>query len=163
MNPDIKYFGESGTWVKPAGAVRVDIVLQGGQAAPLAGVRMPIVGPPGGFTTAHLGNRVNVNGIVCSNGNPGDTQVSSWNADEIEDTVEVEVGNGGRPGGRDGYALIVTHLASPPLPSTPPHDLILHAHPDPGDDEPHVHLHTGPGHGGIEHTHPHRHAAGESG
>ncbi|HMG61658.1 MAG TPA: hypothetical protein VK599_01805 [Streptosporangiaceae bacterium] len=27
------------------------------------------------------------------------------------DTVEVEVGKGGRPGGRDGYALVVTHLA----------------------------------------------------
>lgn len=27
------------------------------------------------------------------------------------DTLEVEVGKGGRPGGRDGYALIVTHLS----------------------------------------------------
>lgn len=26
-------------------------------------------------------------------------------------TVKVTVGKGGRPGGRDGYALIVTHLA----------------------------------------------------
>lgn len=51
--------------------------------------------------------------------------------------------------------------ASPPLPMTPPHDLILHAHPHDGDPlDLHEHLHTGPGHGGIEHSHPHRHAEG---
>lgn len=29
--PDIRYFPGSGTWVKPEGAVRVDIVLKGGE------------------------------------------------------------------------------------------------------------------------------------
>jgi hypothetical protein len=31
-------------------------------------------------------------------------------ADDLPDLVEVLIGKGGRPGGRDGYALIVTHL-----------------------------------------------------
>jgi hypothetical protein len=101
MKPDIQYFAEDGTWVKPAGATRVDIVLQGGQGGQSAGAV---------FTYASLGRRVNMNGIRCPNGQPGDTRVSSWNADELDDTVEVTVGKGGRPGGYDGYALIITHL-----------------------------------------------------
>ena len=94
--PDIQYFAEGGTWVKPPGAVRVDVIVQGGQA--------------GASTRAHLGHRVNPNGIACSNGEIGEIRVSSWDADDLDDAVAVEVGKGGRPGGRDGYALIVTHL-----------------------------------------------------
>ena len=94
--PDIQYFGCDGTWVKPPGAIRVDVIVQGGQA--------------GDSTRADLGRRVNPNGIVCSNGETGETRVSSWAADDLDDEVEVEVGKGGGPGGRDGYALIVTHL-----------------------------------------------------
>jgi hypothetical protein len=107
--PDIQYFAVSGTWVKPAGAVTVDIVLRGGQAAAIAGA-LPTVGPPGGFTAAHLGTRFSPNGYVVSNGEPGEIRVSSFAAAAVPGTVEVEVGKGGRPGGRDGYALIVTHL-----------------------------------------------------
>lgn len=98
--PVIQYFGRDGTWVKPAGAVRVDVVLQG------AGGGHGWTG-----TCADLGRRINPNGILASNGEPGEIRVSSWAADDLDDTVEVTIGKGGRPGGRDGYALIITHLA----------------------------------------------------
>jgi hypothetical protein len=94
--PDIQYFGSDGTWIKPSRAARVDVIVQGGQA--------------GTSTLAHLGRRVNPNGIACSNGEIGEIRASSWDADDLDDTIAVEVGKGGRPGGRDGYALIVTHL-----------------------------------------------------
>lgn len=136
--PDIQFFGTSGTWVKPPLAVRVDIVLKGGEAG-----AVPVLG-------------VNV-------GQAGELLAQSYAASDLPDRVEVEVGKGGRPGGRDGYALIVTHLADPPLPSVPQHDLMLHAHSHEHDDgEPHEHLHGGPGHMGIEHSHPHRHAPAQA-
>jgi hypothetical protein len=110
MTPDIQYFGESGTWVKPVGTVRVDIVLQGAGAG---SVPTALSGSTT-FTRAHLGRRVNPNGIQASNGEPGEIRVSSWDADDLDDTVAVTAGKGGRPGGRDGYALVVTHLAGSP-------------------------------------------------
>lgn len=96
--PDIQFFSTSGTWVKPSLAVRVDIVLKGGEAG-----AVPVLG-------------VNV-------GAPGELLAQSYAASDLPGRLEVEVGKGGRPGGRDGYALIVTHLvegdsdASPPAPS----------------------------------------------
>ena len=81
-NPDIQYFGESGTWVKPAGAVAVDVMAMGGGAGS--------------------------SGLV--DGEDGKMEAQRSLADEVPAELHVEVGKGGRPGGRDGYALIVTHL-----------------------------------------------------
>ena len=79
---DIQYFAESGTWRKPRGAVAVDAVLCGG-------------GGGGGLRP----------------GKDGELTVDRFRADQLPDEIAVEVGMGGRPGGRDGYVLVVTHLA----------------------------------------------------
>ena len=97
--------------MKPAGAVRVDVVLQGaggGYSLPFTTAGQSAYDAQ--FTRAHLGRRVNRNGILASNGEAGEIRVSSWAADDLDDMVEVTIGRGGRPGGRDGYALIITHL-----------------------------------------------------
>lgn len=87
--PDIQYFAEDGTWVKPAGAVRADIVLQAGGNGAVTGA-----------------------GPVCVGRGPdGALTVTAIPADDLPDLVEVVIGRCFSTRGRDGYALIVTHLA----------------------------------------------------
>lgn len=43
-------------------------------------------------------------------GEPGSVFTGSFSADELPDTVEVAIGDGGLPAGTDGYALVVTVL-----------------------------------------------------
>jgi hypothetical protein len=117
-NPEIQYFATNGTWVKPAGAVRVDIVVRGGDGGNATEFDGDSFGGEGGghsgignmphpdFYASCTGTR-----DTAADGDPGTLSVSSFDATDLPETVMVTVGSGGRPGGRDGYALIVTHLA----------------------------------------------------
>ena len=99
--PDIQYFAEDGTWVKPPGAIRADVVLQaagGGSASVIAD------GLQGG--------------VYVRGGRDGEIRVQSIPASHLSDLVTVTVGNGGRPGGQDGYVLIIAHLTAE-QPATP--------------------------------------------
>lgn len=138
-NPDIQYFGSDGTWRKPAGAARVDIVLKGGDGHPAtggpgvspgahigggAGAPGSVTAPPGGAvmagaggaggrggaTVADVGPKLSAYGWIGTSGDGGEIKAVFYPASELPDEMPVEVGKGGRPGGRDGYALIITHL-----------------------------------------------------
>ena len=84
---DIQYFGQDGTWSKPPGATVVDIILRGAGAG----------------ASLHVGQWIP--------GEDGQLTVQRLSADELADEETVEIGRPGRPRGRAGYALIVTHLA----------------------------------------------------
>ena len=89
--PDIQYFDSDGTWTKPPRAVRVDVVLQAA----------------GGGGAVYFEPRGTGAGI---HGEDGEITVQSFAAAGLPPSMDVTIGKGGRPGGRDGYALIVTHL-----------------------------------------------------
>lgn len=84
--PDIQYFGHDGTWVRPEHASAVDVIAQAGGGG---------AGPNG------------------ERGEDGALHVKRFYAPKVPPTMQIEIGKGGRPGGRDGYVLVVTHLAEP--------------------------------------------------
>ncbi|HEY2086718.1 MAG TPA: hypothetical protein VGH54_11940 [Mycobacterium sp.] len=85
MTPEIQYFGQGGTWVKPPRAVAVDVTVC---AADTDGV---------------LGD----GSCKYVLGNESEPNVRRFPAGELPDSLTVSV----HLGGRDGYALIVTHFA----------------------------------------------------
>ena len=82
--PDIQYFGADGTWIRPERAAAIDVLVQAGGGGAAPGV----------------------------NGADGELAVKRFYAPEIPPTMDIQIGKGGRPGGRDGYVLVVTHLTS---------------------------------------------------
>jgi hypothetical protein len=87
--PDVQRLDQSGTWVKPPGAVRVDVALKGGDGAPVQ---------PRDGTVA-----ITVENIVGANG--AELVTRSYAADELPEEAFVTIG---QPG---GYAVFTTYLA----------------------------------------------------
>ena len=100
-SPDIQYFSEDGTWVKPPGADRVTVVLKGGDST-LAGS-----GNGGGaffeFRPAGGGGGAGIAAAPAHGSGDGELAAHSLRAGGLPPEVDVRVGEG-------GFALIVTHL-----------------------------------------------------
>lgn len=95
-NIDVQFFTKSGTWKKPPGAVHTEIVIKG------AG---------GGSATSEDGSIIP--------GTEGEVVVEGFPADELPETVQIQIGEVGKggtwgafraPDGRPGYAVVITYL-----------------------------------------------------
>lgn len=108
--PDVQRFDSDGTWIKPPGAVRVDVELKGGNGGTSCAYLDVGHGHGGG-----AGEDAPVPGHTRAPwldkpGAEGETVRRSFAAADLPDRVDIEVGKGGRPGGRDGYVLVITDL-----------------------------------------------------
>jgi hypothetical protein len=111
----VQRFEQSGTWVKPPGAVRVDITLKGGDggaSTPGGGggkggdstfilAASLVAGGGGGAGAATSGPPVSY--WQASRGGEGATVTASFAASELPPEMAVTVGRG-------GFASIVTHV-----------------------------------------------------
>jgi hypothetical protein len=108
--PDIQRFDRDGTWVKPPGAVRVEVTLKGGDGGTGGpGLRG---GAGGGVTIAgSLGAAGGGGGAgtltpagAGTPGGKGETVTRSFAADDLPGLLEITVGR------RGGFASVITHL-----------------------------------------------------
>jgi len=100
--PDIQYFTEDGTWVKPPGAKRVTVVLKGGNST----LGEPVPGSSGNGGAAFFGYGAGQPAAAPAppyGGRDGELAACELRAGDLPPLVEVRVGEG-------GYALILTHL-----------------------------------------------------
>ena len=119
MRPaDVQCFDRDGTWVKPPGAVCVEVTLKGGD-----GGRAGAAGPgSGAAATTHLqfpgtvpaSFRQSVRAFTPIPGEEGNVVRGSFTAAEMPDRVAVTVG---QPG---GYAHFITRVAESGTPLRAP-------------------------------------------
>lgn len=88
----MQFFRESGTWHRPEGAVRVEVMAKGGDAG-------SSVGPDGKIIP----------------GQEGEVVITMLTAEEAGESAPIEIGKGGAggghaPGGTDGYMVVVTYF-----------------------------------------------------
>ena len=114
---DVQHFTEDGTWVKPPGAVRVEVTLKGGDGesgspglrggaggtVSTAGI-LGAAGGGGGAGGASFGTLT----VRPGPGGKGETVSKSFAAGDLPDSVPVEVGRAG------GFAHFITHLEPQP-------------------------------------------------
>jgi hypothetical protein len=94
--PEMQFFRESGTWHRPEGAVRVVVMIKGGDG----------------------GSGIDQEGNVVP-GQEGQLAVKTMSADEVGATAQIKIGEAGRgavrgrqkvPDGNIGYAVVVTYF-----------------------------------------------------
>ena len=101
--PDIRYFDSDGIWVRPERATAIDVLVQAGGG--------------GGYG---------------ARGKDGQMSVERIYAPDIPPTMAVTIGRGGRPGGRDGYVLVVTHIEAATVTAADPYECPVCGNPVPG-------------------------------
>jgi hypothetical protein len=95
-NIDFQFFATSGTWRKPPGATRTDVVVKG----------------------AGGGGGIGEDGTIVP-GSEGEIVVERFSSDELPEIAQIRIGEGGvgatmgdvkAPDGQPGYAVVITYL-----------------------------------------------------
>lgn len=96
QEPNIQFFRESGTWHRPEGTVRVEVMIKGGDG----------------------GGSVDEAGRIIP-GQEGELVIRQLTADEVGETAQIKIGEAGRggsrgnikaPDGNVGYAVVVAYF-----------------------------------------------------